>query len=259
MAEKIDTPVEQLKTARVQRAVKELNHQIEQALDHARQIRGGPRPSILAIDPGSGTIRSAVRLSVYGDNFQPGAEVRLTRPGPPEERITGKHVVVVSSKLVTAEFELTEALQEARGRVEKIPLVDKVDSSWTVVVINPDHQYDWREGVFILHAADDEVIEGDGPTIEDVTQSFDKKQARLRLEIRGKNLHPGRVEISSSGGTMSTTDVLVRPSTHDFVTAEFDGDTARTILKSALTDGKLMVTLTSVDGQPDTFTIEIVG
>jgi hypothetical protein len=84
------------------------------------RIGPGATPIVTTITPSMGTDAGIVSITdLTGANFEPGAAIKLTRPGYPD--ITGINAVTVSSTKVTCAFDL-------KG---------KAPGLWNVVVTNP--------------------------------------------------------------------------------------------------------------------------
>jgi hypothetical protein len=123
-------------TPRVQRAFDELSVHLNTTLDLANSIRRVARPSISAVDPEEVTSGETVRLTINGSNFQSGAEVRLNKSGPSQAEIKSSKVLFVSEAEIKAIFNLSDDIPD--------------NSVWSVVVKNPDGQYDWLQGAVTI-------------------------------------------------------------------------------------------------------------
>ncbi len=90
---------------------------------------GDPAPVVTSVTPDNGTnTESVLYISISGDHFQNGAQVKLTKSG--ESDISGTDVVFYSKNLITAVFNLTGA----------------ETGLWNVVVVNPDNQSSGSSG-----------------------------------------------------------------------------------------------------------------
>jgi hypothetical protein len=125
-------PIRGFHTPRVQRTLQDLAGQTNDALELVKQIVRLPRPDITAVNPDEGYQGRQIWLTINGKNFREGAQVRLNRSGPSPDTIQGTNVTVVGTTQINALFDLQGA---AIG-------------PWSVVVINSDGQYDWREEAF---------------------------------------------------------------------------------------------------------------
>jgi hypothetical protein len=109
-------------TKRVQRSLEELAFNVDEALNLTRQLER-QRLVVELVDPDSAP-PSKLRLTINGEGFQRGAQVRLKQVGSPMQPISGLGPpTFVSSTEMKATFDLHTAA---------------VGSQWTVILDNPD-------------------------------------------------------------------------------------------------------------------------
>lgn len=129
-------------TRRVQVKLADLVFQTGATLKLAKQIKAAPRPSIKFAELKSNDQKHII-IGVYGESFQPGAEVRLNRPGSgtreEDKSLVGMTIQQLGDGFALAEFDRAEFQlwidkQNSKTKGQKL----------TVVVLNPDDQYDCK-------------------------------------------------------------------------------------------------------------------
>lgn len=110
-------------THRVLRAWEELETYTRTVENLANQVKRLPGPYLVRVTPNSGPAGARVRLTIEGARFQAGARARLNLSGRRDISIEGSDVQVISEAMLQATFELDSA---------------RPNTTWTVVVINPD-------------------------------------------------------------------------------------------------------------------------
>jgi hypothetical protein len=125
-------------------------------------------PQIRAITPDTGSNDGIVQITdLAGENFQPGATVRLARPGQPD--IQASTVQVANPRQIVCDFDLRGATTGA----------------WDVVVTNPDG----RSGTL---PAGYTVLEAPGPVVSDITPSQASNEKPVQItHLSGAHFRPG--------------------------------------------------------------------
>jgi hypothetical protein len=199
-------------TPRVQRAFEELSVHLNTTLKLANSIRRVSRPSINAVDPEELTSGETVRVTINGADFQPGAKVRLNESGVSQDEILSPKVLFVDQAEIKATFDLTGI----RG-----------NTRWTVVVINPDGQYDTLKRAIRVNPAPAEPEPPPPP--QPTVSGFKPKQLSIEgeqsLNITGTNLDPANTRVILMGGTpecIFAPSTSVQRATLDTLVAIFD-------------------------------------
>lgn len=140
-----DNPTQAFHTARVRRALNELQGHLETTFGLAGQIKRLPLPEVLRVEPSRAVIGGQVLLTVDGNNFQSGATVHLFFPGTsPTTSITlsrAQPATVVGTTSIRVPFNLAD--QKARA------------GAWSVIVRNPDGGEDQLPGAFQIDPLQD--------------------------------------------------------------------------------------------------------
>jgi hypothetical protein len=170
-------------TPRVQRAFEELSAHLNTTLRLASTIRRVPRPSITEVTPEKVFSGDTVQLIINGTDFQLGAKVRLKRKGQADDdEIQPSKVLFVHQAEIKATFK---------------PDDDNVGNDWTLVVINPDGQYDSLRQAVSINSAPAEPLPP--PPQASINTFVPSRLPNLRdqeLTITGENLDPDYIIVT---------------------------------------------------------------
>jgi hypothetical protein len=164
-------PTRGFHTPRVQRALQELADHLDTTFALADRIKRLPRPEMKSVRPHHGRMGDEVDVDIGGANFQEGATAHLAWPNS-EVEIPGKDVVVVGTTLIKATFRLSQ--EKVTGRL----------GAWSVVVTNPDGQYDWKVRAFTVEPPPSP------PTPTSVTPSRAPNTGPATLTLGGQHFQP---------------------------------------------------------------------
>jgi hypothetical protein len=147
-------------------------------LPSAFWVKPWEKPLITSITPSQSSYLETVEITdLAGDNFHPGAQVRLEKAGEPD--VIATHVTVVSSTMITCSFYL-----------------DCVAGHWDVVVENLDGQADTLVAGFWIKAWEKPVLTSIAPStgytgevieIADLAGDFFRAGLEVRLEKAGES------------------------------------------------------------------------
>lgn len=134
-------PTKGFNTSRVARALRELATDLDETFALASQVTRLPRPTVTAVEPQEGQEGdTSQRLIIYGADFRRGATAHLRLTDPPRTKIVGTTPILIGDAGIMATFNLS--LDPALPG----------DTTWTVVVTNPDGQKG-RLKPFMIHRA----------------------------------------------------------------------------------------------------------
>ena len=147
-------------------------------------------------------------MTIYGTDFQLGATVRLNLSGPARDEIPPSSVLFVDEAQIRATFILPDYV---------------ADNPWTVVVINPDGQYDTLKRAITIYPApvepapDGHILGFSPPRL---ISAPDQK-----LTVRGENLDLANTTVILAGGApqaLFIPSTVVQLSAPNTVIATFD-------------------------------------
>jgi hypothetical protein len=198
-------------TPRVQRAIEELGAHLKTTSSLASKIKREARPSITAVDPEELIKGETVKVTINGADFQFGATVRLNRSGNSDDEILPSKVLFVDKAEIKATFDLTD---------------DIVGNPWTVVVINPDGQYDTLKRAIRINAPVELLPPPPEATIIGFLPPELRTEDDQELTITGTNLDPADITVTlistkSNPFSILGTVVLSRSSSTK-IAAKFD-------------------------------------
>ena len=146
-----------------------------------------PAPGILGISPAKGINTAPAPVTITGAYFRDPAEVWLVRIS--EANIYATDVVVVNSTTITC----------------TLPITGKKTGNWTLVVINPDDQYD-----FVL---DSFRIENPAPTVASITPAKGPNDSTVFISaLTGTGFLPNATVLllnTTESGWITATNVTV--------------------------------------------------
>jgi len=165
-------PTRGFHTARVRRLLEEIVKHLGTVFTLSDQVRRLPSPFPVSIDPDSAPQGERVRVIIEGARFHQGARVRLNRSGPADDRIDAVNVEVISESIIRATLDL----EDTPG-----------NSTWTVVVINPDGSSGTLRNAFLIQGAAAQPA----PSISSLDPKDGEAGGSANVTITGKDFQPG--------------------------------------------------------------------
>jgi IPT/TIG domain-containing protein len=191
-------------TPRVQRAFEELSAHLKATSSLASKIKREPRPSITAVEPEEMSVikGKTAKVTINEADFQSGAVVRLNRSRQADDDKADDKANddkadqhIKPSALFVDEAEIQATFQ----------LIDDNVGEWTVIVINPDGQYDaLQQAITILPAPVEPpplLPPAPQPTISGVAPSKLPSRNGQKLNIKGTHLDSDNSTVILMGGT----------------------------------------------------------
>ena len=229
-----DNPTQAFHTARVRRALNELQGHLETTFELAIQIKRLPPPVVTLVDPSSVFSLGQVRLTVEGANFQDGATMRLELPRPAQSPLVvpGTQVTVVGTTVIRATFDVPQ------------------NGSYAVIVTNPDGGVGRLDNAFNVN--NDFGLLPKAPVVRRVTPPSAPNTQPVVLTIHGESFPDDpAVTLTGDQGNIEATAVKVESPSR--LTATFD-------MTDQLVSTQWTVVVTTPGGRqghsPTPFTIE---